>query len=106
MSNSRRAIAARDLLLAVELGAAARQLLRTHLRDVVVVELPGGVCAPAQRRLHGGARADSACEQAERQLKRQRLRVDVMRLAGGIAEREVGEQKARHRGMLDDVLGA
>ena len=29
-----------------------------------------------------------------------------MRLAGGIAKRKIGEQKPRHRGMLDDVFGA
>ena len=40
--------------------AAARQLFRAHLRDVVVVELPGRVLAPAQRRLHRGARAGGA----------------------------------------------
>ena len=34
----------------------AAPVLPAHLRDVVVVELPGGILAPAQRRLHRGAR--------------------------------------------------
>src|SRR6185503_21216739 len=81
LPNSRRAIAARDFLLPIEFGATARQVVRAHLGDIVVIELPGGVLAPAQRRLHGGARAGGAFEQAEREFERQRLRVDVMRLA-------------------------
>src|SRR5258708_4371867 len=56
-AHSRRAVAARDVFLLVEFGAAPRQLFRAHLRDVVVIELPGSILAPAQRRLHRGARA-------------------------------------------------
>jgi hypothetical protein len=92
--------------LLVELGPAPRQFFRAHLRDVVVVELPGGILAPAQRRLHRGARAGSRLQQTERQFKRQRLRGHIMRLAGGVAQREVREQEARHGSVLDDVLGA
>src|SRR6202051_3081224 len=100
------AVAARDLFLLVELGLAPRQFFRAHLGDVVVVELPGGILAPAQRRLHRGAGAGSRLQQAQRQLCCQRLRADILRLAGEIAEREVREQEARHRRMLDDILGA
>src|SRR6185312_1435834 len=49
LPNSRRAVAACDLFLPVEFGATARQLVRAHLGDIVVIELPGGVLAPAQR---------------------------------------------------------
>src|SRR5215813_12106492 len=94
---SSRAVAPRNFLLPVEFGAAPREFLRTHLRNVVVVELPGRIRAPAQRRLHRGARAGSALQKSEREFKRQRLRIDIMRLAGGVAEREVAEQEARHR---------
>src|SRR5437879_3195099 len=94
MPASRRAVAARDLFLLVELGPAPGQFFRAHLRDVVVVELPGSILAPAQRRLHRGARAGRRLQQAQRQLERERLRLDVIRLAGGVAEREIVEQEA------------
>ncbi len=51
-------------------------------------------------------RARRGLQQPQRQFERQRLRGDVVRLAGGIAEREIREQEARHGGVLDDVLGA
>ena len=48
-------------------AVVARRQLRLdatlfHLRDVVVVQLPGGILAPAQRRLHRGARAGSGLQ--------------------------------------------
>ena len=39
------------------------------------------------------------------QVERLCLRSRVLRLAGRVTEWEIGEQKARHRGVLDDVLG-
>src|SRR5215212_7532765 len=91
---SSRAVAARDLFLLVELGAAPRQFFRAHLSDVVVVELPGGIRAPAQRRLHRGAGACRGLQQPQRQFERQRLRLHVLRLARGIAERKIRKQEA------------
>src|SRR6202035_2359217 len=86
--NSRRPAAARDLFLLVEFGSAPRQFLRAHLGDVVVVELPGSILAPAQRRLHRGAGAGGCLQQAECQFQRHCLRLAIMRLAGGIAQWE------------------
>src|SRR5439155_26491223 len=93
-ANSRRTVTARDLFLLVELGPAPRQFFRTHLRDVVVVELPGRILAPAQRRLHRGAGAGRGFQQTQRQFERLCLRGDVLRLAGGVAERKIREQEA------------
>ena len=90
----------------VEFAAAPRQFFRAHLGNVVVVELPGGILAPAQRRLHRGARAGSGLQQPQRQFERQRLRLHVMRLAGGVAEREIRKQEARRGRVFDDILGA
>ena len=45
-------------------------------------------------------------QQTQRQFERQRLRLHVLRLAGGVAEREIRKQKARRGGEFDDVLGA
>ena len=51
-------------------------------------------------------RAGSGLQKPQRQFERQRLRGHIMRLAGGVAEREIRKQEARHGGMFDDVLGA
>ena len=59
-----------------------------------------------QRRLHGRARGRRRLQHAQRELERGGLRGRVVRPAGGIAEREVGEQQPRHADVLDDVLGA
>ena len=50
-------------------------LLGGQARDVVVVELPVGDGAPAQRRLHRGARRGRRLEQPQRQLQREGLRL-------------------------------
>src|ERR1700719_1379157 len=85
------AVAARDLLLLVEFGPASRQFFRAHLRDAVVVELPGRIRAPAQWRLHGGAGARGGSQQTQRQFEVLSLRANILRLAGGVAEREIAE---------------
>src|SRR5258708_6173139 len=56
------------------------------------------------RRLHGGARAGRRLEHAKRELERLRLRLRVERLARGVAERKIAEEKPRHAAVLDDVL--
>ena len=45
-----------DFLLPVELLSPPPDLLRRQALDIRIVELPGRIRAPAQRRLHGGAR--------------------------------------------------
>ena len=45
-------------------------------------------------------------QHTQRQFQRLVLRGHVVRLAGAVAEREIGEQEARHGGVFDDVLGA
>src|SRR5438874_9913116 len=51
-----------DLLLPVEFGAAAGDLLGRQAGDVREIELPVGMVAPAQRRLHGRARSRRGLE--------------------------------------------
>src|SRR5207237_4180526 len=80
----------------IELGAAACELFRREAFDVAIVELPAGVIAPAQRRLHGGARRGGGFQQVERELQRDCWRVGVVRPAGGVAAREVPEQEPRY----------
>jgi len=82
-------------LSACRIRSAPRQLFRAHLRDVVVVELPGGILAPAQRRLHRGARAGGRLQETQRQLERQRLRLRIVRPAGRITS---GKSENRKRG--------
>src|SRR6185437_10916433 len=42
----------------------------------------------------------------ERKFEREPLRFKIERLAGGIAERKIAEQKTRRADMLDNILGA
>ena len=63
----------------VELLAPLGEVLGRQLGEVVVVELPGRVVAPALRRLHRGARAGRGLQHAQRQLQRLRLRLGVVR---------------------------
>ena len=51
-----------------------------------------------------GAVADSS--EAEGEIERSRVRRGVVRPAGGVAERKVGEQESRHADVLDDILRA
>jgi uncharacterized LabA/DUF88 family protein len=81
-------------------------LLRRNPLDIAEVELPAMVSAPAQRRLHRGARSRCTLQHAQRQLQRELLRVRVMRLAGAVAQREIAEQKPRDADMLDDIACA
>src|SRR5882724_617645 len=97
------ALRLRDGLDLVELAAPLRDLLGGHPVEVREVELPRGVVAPAQRRLHGGARGGRRLQHAQRQLERERLRGAVEGAARAVAEREVAEEKAWHAAMLDDV---
>ena len=88
------------------LGAQAREIGRAQSLDIVEVALPAGIVRPALRRLHGRARRRCALQHMEREVERRGLRGRIVRLAGGVAEREVAEQEARHAGMFHDVLGA
>src|SRR5665213_1037080 len=85
------ALCPRDLLHLVELGALLGDFLGRHAREVVVVLLPVAVLGPAQRALNGRARTDRALQHLERQVEREALGVRLVRLAAGIAEREVAE---------------
>src|SRR6185312_16020127 len=96
---------ARELLVPVELGAAAGDLLGGKAVDIGEVELPGRVVAPAQRRLHRRARARRGFEDAQRELQREGLGFGVVRLPGRVAERKVAEQEARDADIFDDILG-
>src|SRR5262244_3790910 len=93
-----------DGLYPVELLAALGELLGGQLRQIEVVELPGGVRAPPERRLHGGPGGGRALEELERELERLGLRGGVEGAPGRIAERKVAEQEARHAAVLHDVL--
>src|SRR5260370_35339923 len=99
---SRRAVAqpAPDFLLRIELAAPPRQFFGADHRDIVVVALPGCVRTPAQRRLYRGLWTRRGLQHAQRKLERERLRRRIVRLAGGIAERKIREQKPRHGGAL------
>jgi len=102
-------IAARDPLFACRIRFLRRasSLPGLTLRDVVVsrasrrqssLQRSGPTASWCARRRH-------ASSSPQRQFKCQRLRPEIMRLAGGITQREVIEQKARHSRVLDDVLG-
>src|SRR4051812_18062159 len=79
------ALLERGLLDLVQLGAALGDFLGRHAREVVVVLLPVAVLVPAQRRLHGRARADGALQHLERQIEGEALGVRLVRLAGRVA---------------------
>src|SRR6202021_2195247 len=53
------------LLPAVELGAAAGDLIGRQAVDIGEIELPIGARAPDQRRLHRGARAGRGLQHAQ-----------------------------------------
>src|SRR5260370_761257 len=86
-----------DFLLRVELAPPPRQLVGAYKRDIVVVAFPGGVSAPAQRRLHGGLRSRCGFQHAQCKLQREGLGVWIVRSAGRIAERKIAEQESCHR---------
>src|SRR5258708_1138126 len=67
------AVTAGDLFLGVEFTPSARDLFGAHSRDVVVIELPRRVRAPAARRLHRGLCAGRRFQQTKCQLKGQCL---------------------------------
>src|SRR3954467_15682341 len=93
-----------DVLLRVEFGAAAAELLGRQPRRVAVVELPVDARAPDEGRLHRGSRRRSDLEKAQRQIERIGLRCGIARTAGPVSEREVGEHEPGHADELDDVL--
>src|SRR5215472_569450 len=84
------------LFLPVEFLAPPPDLIGRQALDVGVVELPGRIFTPAQRRLHRGARGRSRLEQAQRELHRDGLRLRVPRASRRVPQREIAEQKARH----------
>ena len=98
--------ALRDGFLLREFGAPPREFVGRHRVDVQIVVFPARVVAPALRRHARGARSGGRFEQRERARQRVALRCFVERLAGGIAERKVAEQEARHADVFDDVARA
>ena len=100
------AVSAGDLFLGVEFAPPARELFGAfYSRDIVVIELPRRVRAPAQRRLHRGLCAGADLQQSEVPAQGSMFENRIARLTGGITERKVAEQKPRHGGVLHDVLG-
>ncbi len=66
-----------------------------------VSRIPAGV-----RRDHGGAGGARADEQVEPEGQDRALHIEVVRLAGGVAQRKVAEDEARYGAVLDDIARA
>jgi len=64
---------------------------------VAVVELPVRAPAPAQRRVHRGARPRRRFEHAQRELEREGLRLRIVRAARAVAERKIAEEETAAR---------
>src|SRR5882757_9001532 len=92
------ALRERHLLHLVVLGASLGDFLGWHALDVVVVVLPVAILRPTKGALNRRARTDGALQHLQRQVERERLGIRLVRLAAGIAEREIAEQETRHAG--------
>src|SRR6266571_5353346 len=90
----------------VECRAPAPDLFGRQTFDVAVIELPVGASAPSKRRLHGRPWGRRCFENAQSKIQREALRREIIRSPCPVAKRKIGEQKARHADVLDDVFGA
>src|SRR5262249_54652273 len=88
------------------LFAERKQTLPLGGIDATVARAPAGITIfPAERSLHGRPRPLRRLQKAKRLPDDRLLHGAIPGMPARIAEREVGEQKARNAAMFDDVQG-